>query len=109
MADDPLHLAEALDLLAVDADDEVARLESGPFRRAAGVHDIDLGRRDALAEEGEDRREDRDGENEIGDGAGGDDGGARRQGLSLKAALALLRRQLLERFVAARWRHSRRR
>ena len=34
-ADDALHLAEALDGLAVDADDPVARQEAGPFRGAA--------------------------------------------------------------------------
>src|SRR5262245_55309678 len=97
--DDALHLAEAFDLLAVDADDKVARLETCPFRRASGIHAIDLGRCDALAEEREDRGEDRDGENKIGNGACGDNGSAYRQGLRLETAFALLGRQLIERFV----------
>ena len=75
-ADDALHLAEALDGLTVDADDLVARQEAGSLGGASGIDDIDLGRGDALAEQAEDRGEDHDRENEIGDRAGGDDGRA---------------------------------
>ncbi len=91
-ADDALHLAEALDGLAVDADHPVARQESGPFCGAARVDDIDLCRRDALAEHGENRRKDHDRQNEVGDRTRGDHRGAGRQWLPLEAVLALLRR-----------------
>ena len=75
-ADDALHLAEALDGLAVDADHPVARQEAGPLGGAARIDDIDLGGGDALAEQGENGGEDDDGEEEIGDRTGGDDGRA---------------------------------
>ena len=35
-ADDALHVGEALDLLAVDRENHIARLEARRFRRAAG-------------------------------------------------------------------------
>ena len=108
-ADDALHLAEALDRLAVDFDHEVAGLEARPLGGAAGIDDVDLGRGAPLAEEGEDRREDDDGQDEIGDRPGGDDGGAGAKRLPWKLLLALLLAQRLRGPLAGAALHSRRR
>ena len=102
-ADDALHLAEALDGLAVDADDAVARQEASSLRGAAGSDDVDLRRSDALAEDAEDHGEDDDREHEIGDRSGGDDGRALAERLALEAVRPLLGRliSVLGRFLPA--------
>src|SRR6185437_11902529 len=96
-ADDALHLTEVLDRRAVDLDHEVAGPEARALGGAAGIDDVDLGRGAPLAEEGEDRREDDNGEHEIGDRPGGDNGGAGAKRLALETVLALLLAQRFER------------
>ena len=78
-ADDALHVGEAFDLLAVDGEDDVARLEAGGCRSAPRLHGIDAGAGRLLADDHENGGENHDRQNEIGDrpgrhhrGAGGD-------------------------------------
>src|SRR6185312_3958136 len=89
-ADDALHVGEAVDRLAVDRGDEVARLEAGGLRGTVGLHRVDAGAGRLAAGGGEDDGEDGDGEDEVGDRAGGDDGGARADRLEHEGDLLLL-------------------
>ena len=96
-ADDPLHVLEALDRPAVDAGDHVARLKACRRRRHVG-HDLAHNRSDrAHADRQVDARVDGDREQEVGNRAGADDGGALPQGLGLERTAALLRRHVGER------------
>ena len=99
--DDALHLAKGLNGGAVDADDAVARQKSRSLRRAPRVDDVDLGGGDALAEYAEDRSENDDGEEEVGNRARRHHGRALGERFALEASRALFRRKLIERPATA--------
>src|SRR5690242_16200183 len=88
-ADDALHVAEAVDLAAVDRQHEVAGLKAGRRRRAVGLYGIDPGGGGLLADRHEDGGEDDDGEDEIGERSGHHHGRARGDFLAGKGQLAL--------------------
>ena len=71
---DFLHSAEARNRSAVDRQDEVARLEPGSLAGAAGNQGPNARREDRAAVEGENARENRNRQDEIGEWTGEDDG-----------------------------------
>ena len=88
-ADDALHVGEAFDLAAVDCENDVAGLEAGGRGCGIGLHGIDAGGRGLPAVDRENRGKDDDGQDEIGDRPGRDDGGAPPDRLMEEAVAAL--------------------
>ena len=77
--------AEAVDLLAVDGEHQIARLEAGGLRGACRLHRIDARAGGLLADDHENAGENDDRQDEIRDRAGRHHGGARADRLVDKA------------------------
>ena len=90
-ADDALHVGEVVDRVAVDGDDQVAGLEAGFRGRAVRLHRIDPRAHGLLAVEHEDAGKNHDGQDEIRQRPGDDDGRALGHRLEHEALRALLR------------------
>ena len=88
-ADDALHVGEAFDRPAVDREHHIARLEPGRGGCGIGLHGIDPRGRRLPAIDRENRRENHDGQDEIGDRPGRDDGRAAPDRLMEEAVAAL--------------------
>ena len=85
-ADNPLHVGEVFDRLAVDRGHDVADLEAGRCRCTSYFDLVDSRRHVRFAEKGEQAGEDHDRQNEIGDRTGGDDRRARSDFLVMETA-----------------------
>ena len=99
LTDDPLNVLEALDLVAVDSQELVACHEARSLGRRVGLYVADHGGREGLADEGEEPGQEKDGEEEVGQGAGGHDPAALAQALGRKGHRPLLGRHLCDRRV----------
>src|SRR5882757_2366132 len=88
-ADRSLHIRKASDLLAIDRRYHVAVLKAGCRRGAARFHLIYPRRRAWFAEEREQTGKDHDGQQEVGNRAGGHDRGPRPYLLVVETARAL--------------------
>ena len=89
--DNALHIAKAVDGVAIYRDNKVARLKACRRRRAAGLYGIDPRAHRLLAVECEYAGEDYDRQNEIRRGASNDDGYAFEHGLEHESTRPLVR------------------
>src|ERR1700730_6692331 len=81
---DLLHVLEALDVAAVDADDQIAGMDAARLGRAAGLHLADFGRGEGLAIGHEQQGQHDNRKHEIGDRTAGDDRGALAKPLAVE-------------------------
>src|SRR5262249_58834556 len=84
-ADDALHVREAFNLLPVDHEDKVTRLESCRLCSASRLHSIDAGAGCLLADGHEDAGENRNSQHEVSDRASRDNHCAPSDRLELEA------------------------